>query len=160
MHMGGVDLCDMLMALYRIHLRGTKYYMHIVYYCIHLAVVNGWLLYRRHCTQMSIPDKDHMSLLRFQNTISTSLILATERLKPQRGRPSITPPARKKTRPAAVMPVHDVRFDGTDHLPGFAEKKQRCRYCTSGYSFVLCQKCNVQLCLVKGRNCFSDFHKK
>ena len=33
-HMGGVDLCDMLMALYRIKLRTRKWYTHIVYYCI------------------------------------------------------------------------------------------------------------------------------
>ena len=29
-HMGGVDLCDMLLALYRVRLRSCKYYMHIV----------------------------------------------------------------------------------------------------------------------------------
>ena len=45
-HMGGVDLCDMLMALYRIKLRTRKWYTHIVYYCIGVAIVNGWLLYR------------------------------------------------------------------------------------------------------------------
>ena len=43
-HMGGVDLCDMLLSLYRIHHRSTKYYMHIIFYCIGVAVVNGWLL--------------------------------------------------------------------------------------------------------------------
>lgn len=41
LHMGGVDLCDMLMSLYRVHLRSCKYYMNIVYYCIGLSIVNG-----------------------------------------------------------------------------------------------------------------------
>ena len=50
-HMGGVDLCDMLLSLYRIRHRSTKYYMHIKFYCIGVAVVNGWLLYRWHMVQ-------------------------------------------------------------------------------------------------------------
>lgn len=41
MPMGEVDLCDMLMAFYHITLRSTKYYMHIVYYCIGLSVINN-----------------------------------------------------------------------------------------------------------------------
>ena len=40
-HTGGVDLCDMLMALYRIRLGTKKWYFHIVYYGIGVAVVNG-----------------------------------------------------------------------------------------------------------------------
>lgn len=47
-HMGGVDLCNMLLSFYRIHCRSTKYYMHVVFYCIGVAIVNGWLLYRWH----------------------------------------------------------------------------------------------------------------
>ena len=38
-HMGGVDLCDMLLSLYWIRHRSTKYYMHIIFYCIGVAVV-------------------------------------------------------------------------------------------------------------------------
>ena len=34
--MGGVDLCDMLMSLYRIELGSKKWYTHIVYYCMEL----------------------------------------------------------------------------------------------------------------------------
>ena len=48
-NMGCVDLCDMLLALYRITLGTKKWYMHIVYHCIGLSIVNSWLCYRRHC---------------------------------------------------------------------------------------------------------------
>ena len=47
-HMGGVDLCDMLLALYRIQLGTCKWYMHLMYYLLGICIVNGWLLYRRH----------------------------------------------------------------------------------------------------------------
>lgn len=39
--MGGVDLCDMLMSLYRIELGSKKWYTHIVYYCMELQ---SWIL--------------------------------------------------------------------------------------------------------------------
>ena len=50
-HMGGVDLCDMLLETYRVRQRTIKYYFHIFYYCIGISVVNSWILYRRHIEQ-------------------------------------------------------------------------------------------------------------
>jgi len=72
-NMGGVDLCDMLVSMYCICHRSTKYHMHMVFYCIHVAVVNGWLLYRQHMTQKKVPAKNHMPLLSFQSEIAVSL---------------------------------------------------------------------------------------
>ena len=138
-NMGGVDLCDMLLSMYRIRHRSTKYYMYIVFYCIGVAVVNGWLLYRRHMTQKNVPAKNHMSLLSFQSEIAVSLCKAGktsgETARP-RGRPSSTSPvpapatSSKKRKAASVPnPNKDVQFDQCGHFPEFQEKQQRCRYC-------------------------------
>ena len=167
-NMGGVDLCDMLLSMYRIRHRSTKYYMYIVFYCIGVAVVNGWLLYRRHMTQKNVPAKNHMSLLSFQSEIAVSLCKAGktsgETARP-RGRPSSTSPvpapatSSKKRKAASVPnPNKDVQFDQCGHFPEFQEKQQQCRYCKTGYSHVKCFKCEVHLCLVKSRNCFKNFH--
>ena len=43
--MGGVDLCDMLLKLYRIDFKSKKWYMRIFFYVLDLTTVNGWLLY-------------------------------------------------------------------------------------------------------------------
>ena len=75
-HMGGVVLCDMLLSLYRTRHRSTKYYMHIVFYCVGVAVVNGWLLYRRHMDQRNVPAKNQLSLLKFQADLTASLCKA------------------------------------------------------------------------------------
>ena len=56
-HMGDVDLCYTLLALYRIRLRTCKYYMHIIYYCMGISITNGWLLYQRYCEQKHISTK-------------------------------------------------------------------------------------------------------
>lgn len=42
--------------MYRVRHRSTKYYMHIVFYCIGVAVVNGWLPYCRHMHQKRVPE--------------------------------------------------------------------------------------------------------
>ena len=63
--MGGVDLCEMLMALYRIKLGTKKWYIHLVYYCINVAIVNAWLLYKRYCQQDNVTRKNMMQLVEF-----------------------------------------------------------------------------------------------
>ena len=54
-HMGRVDFFDMLLSMYQIRHRSTKYYTHIIFHCIGMAVVNGWLLYGRHMSQKRFP---------------------------------------------------------------------------------------------------------
>ena len=75
-HMGGVDLCDIFMALYRVKLGTRKWYMHIVYYGIGVAIVNAWLLYRRYCQQIGTAEKEVLSLLKFQTIIGNSLLVS------------------------------------------------------------------------------------
>jgi len=64
-HMGGVDLCDMLLALCRIELGTHKWYIDLMYYLSGICIVNGWLLYRRHCEQKKRPKKNLLPLLQF-----------------------------------------------------------------------------------------------
>ncbi len=54
-HMGGVDLCDMLMS---IRLGTGEWYMHLVYYCLVVSIVNGCFLYRRHMEQQQVNNKN------------------------------------------------------------------------------------------------------
>ena len=53
-HMGGVDLQDMLVALYRLNIGVKRYYLRIVFHLLDMCVVNAWLLYRHHCSQQGI----------------------------------------------------------------------------------------------------------
>ena len=40
-NMGGVNLCDMILSLYRIRQRTNKFYFHIVYCLLGISVTNG-----------------------------------------------------------------------------------------------------------------------
>ena len=168
LHMGGVDLCDMLMSLYRIPLRSTKWYMPILYYVLNAAVVNSWLLYRRDYALLHEPEGKQSSLLQFQSEISEALILSNKVITPRRngpGRPPLSSspfnqaasPLAKRQRSLCVQ-SSDVRFDNTSHWPVFVEKQQRCANCPKGYTYIKCSKCQRHLCMQKCRNCFTDYH--
>ncbi len=45
--MDGVDLSDMLIALYRIEVKTRRWYLNLFWHCIDICKVNAWLLYRR-----------------------------------------------------------------------------------------------------------------
>jgi hypothetical protein len=64
--MGGVDLCDMFHALYRIDRRSKKYYLRIVYFLIGVALSNAWLIYKK--------NVEPISLREFQTLVSLSLM--------------------------------------------------------------------------------------
>ena len=73
-NMGGVDLADMLLALYRIDRRSKKYYNRIVYYLFGVCVVNSWILYKFNIDE-------NVTLLEFTLQVSLSLMRAGKSLQ-------------------------------------------------------------------------------
>ena len=157
--MGGVDLADMFLELYRIDIRSKKWYMRIVYYFFDMAVNNAWLIHRRQCKQINV---QHMSLLYLKKDIARGLVITGVSQSPRVGRPSLSVTKRNTTTSRDGMPSESVRFDQTSHFPDTTEKG-RCRYekCVrGGTSRIMCSKCKVRLCLKSDRNCFTNFHLK
>ena len=168
--MGGVDLADMLIALYRIKVKTRRWYQKIFWHCVDIAKVNAWLLYRRHSSQRGIPKRQQLPLLKFSTAIAEGLISANK-VQPQAtagrpGRPtkrkSCDVETRAKCGKTATVPMPNevARFDQLGHWPEHQSNRGRCRNCKSGYSQVFCSKCKVCLCLRNGSNCFKDFHMK
>ena len=66
--MGGVDLANMLMSLYRIDIRSKRYYNRIIYYFLVVCMVNAWNMFKWN-TSSNMPLKEFtilvsMSLMR------------------------------------------------------------------------------------------------
>ena len=53
--MGGVDLADCMIALYRISIRSKKYYQRLI--LVGMTLLNSWSLYRRDAKFLEIPKK-------------------------------------------------------------------------------------------------------
>ena len=79
--MGGVDLFDMLMSLYKLDHKSREWYSHISFWVLNVAIVNGWILYLRHTTQKAIPHKNQFDLLKFTASTSECLVIE-EKLAP------------------------------------------------------------------------------
>ena len=76
-HMGGVDLLDMLIALYRIHLRSRKWYHRILFNFLDLALVNSWFTYRLESIKNGIDKREIDTLLQFKvKVLSNSFMLS------------------------------------------------------------------------------------
>ena len=160
--MGGVDLADMLISLYRTNIKTRRWYLKVLFHCVDISKVNAWLLYRRHCHQMNVSKKQQLSLLKFTSAIAHGLANAAK--VPHVGRPgkrraSDTPSSVPRKQPAPV-PYDDSRYDNVAHWPEFRKKKNKCRLCKVNFSRVYCKKCNLCVCLNSNRNCYYDFHTK
>lgn len=81
--MGGVDLSDMLVALYRTGLKTHKWYMAVFSHLLDICVNNAWLTYRRDCYQLK--EKQIMRLKEFRIHVAIAL---SGREKPKVGRKS------------------------------------------------------------------------
>ncbi|XP_040072993.1 piggyBac transposable element-derived protein 2-like [Ixodes scapularis] len=160
--MGGVDKVDFLVALYRTTIRSRKWTLRMIFHFMNLAVVNAWLEYRKDADRQLILPTKQLDLLDF--TLGVIKALSAAESKPvsrKRGRPSDSPlQPSKRLSCAENRPVQDVRFDQMSHWPVHEDsREQRCKMerCT-GKTRVMCDKCNVHLCLTKSRNCFKAFH--
>lgn len=153
-HMGGVDLCDMLIALYKTSFKSRRWYMNIFGQMLDISVNNAWLLYRRKCDRKSLKN---ISLKTFRHRLAVELR--------QNGRSNQTEPPSpvpKKTQiqnPTAPRPPVSVRYDAYHHWPEYTTYG-RCRFCKNNKTNIHCSKCKQRLCLVAKRNCFYNFHNK
>ncbi|XP_068084155.1 piggyBac transposable element-derived protein 3-like [Anabrus simplex] len=163
--MGGVDLLDQLIALYRIYIRSRKWTLRLIFHIIDFAIVCSWLEYKRDCTAVGVPVKNVLDLLHFRMRIAESLVKAGKPQSKKRGRPSCAesqPKSNPKRSKEEQRPIPEVRQDLVDHMPhldgnkeGKRCKNKLCNQKTHSY----CDKCMVHLCIKKDRNCFVDFHR-
>jgi hypothetical protein len=80
--MGGVDLLDSLMGLYRITIRSKKWYHRLFFHFLDMAVVNAWLLYRRARSQQN-NTSEVLRLAEFKAQIAEGKIVKCDSLTQQ-----------------------------------------------------------------------------
>ena len=162
-HMGGVDLLDSLIGLYRTKIRSRKWYHRVFFHLMDLTVVNAWLLYRR-CSQA---NGKQLTLHDFKADVAEGLCKQGKH-EPKsravkRGRPSSSREddvTVKRRKPGlAPHPCSDVRHDGVGHWPEWRQVRAMCRFegckCVSR---VVCTKCRVSLCHNPKKDCFFAYH--
>ncbi|RWS01065.1 piggyBac transposable element-derived protein 3-like protein, partial [Dinothrombium tinctorium] len=148
-NMGGVDLCDQLLAYYQPP-RTRKWTIRAIFHFIDLAICNSWNEYRE--SQSDNTQSDNLDLFSFRLNIARQFCS----VKPNRtrGRP------RKKPQKKRKQPLQ--RFDGKNHLPSFDESRNFASRCAlrscSARSKIYCVKCKVHLCVRQKKDCFRKYH--
>uniref|UniRef100_A0A8D0A1K3 PiggyBac transposable element-derived protein domain-containing protein n=1 Tax=Sander lucioperca TaxID=283035 RepID=A0A8D0A1K3_SANLU len=137
-HMGGIDLSDMLVHLYKTPAKSRRWYFPLFGYVLDLCISNAWLVYKRDC---GLLKEKPMPLKRFHLAVAHSL-------------------KQKCLPPRPPQPQPDVRYDNYGHLPLHTDNRGRCCLCPKGVSRWKCGKCNVFLCLIEERECFAAYHRK
>lgn len=157
MHMGGVDLSDMLVALYRTAFKTHKWYLSIFSQIIDICINNSWLIYRREVKLLQGAEKC-IKLKEFRLKIFEELLLHN---RPKRGRPSAEQNVEQKKKVKICTPRTElpIRLDNIGHCPVYTSRG-RCRNCKDGKSSIMCQKCDARLCLTEKRNCFNQYHSQ
>jgi hypothetical protein len=127
--------------------------MKIIFHLIDLSIVDGWLLYRRHCFQLRLTKNEIRSLLQFRMEVAEALLKPIIPQRPiQRGRPSrqsIQLSSSERRLAAYVRPPPaSIRLDGFDHWP-ISTTKGRCR--NLGCNIFLKIKANFSILTHYGR---------
>uniref|UniRef100_A0A0K0EC24 DDE_Tnp_1_7 domain-containing protein n=1 Tax=Strongyloides stercoralis TaxID=6248 RepID=A0A0K0EC24_STRER len=117
--MGGVDLADSLISLYRTEIRSKKWYLKIFFHILDLSVVNGWLLYRRDCNYFKIEAKNQYNLLDFKSELANTLcqkgLRCNIRVRPRSTEIEHGLSEKRKRGPTVSVPPKEVRLDQTSH---------------------------------------------
>ena len=169
--MGGVDLMDALVALYRIHVRSHKYYHKLIFHFFDVAVVNAWLLYRRDADHLGVRKNMQLQLQSFKLNIANVLLrqgkCVSSTSRPGRPRSTSLDYEHKKKKATChglkPIPAPEIRKDKIDHFVMVYQEGERpcCKLPGCGKrSSYYCKKCNVALCLTKDHNCFYEFHHR
>ncbi|XP_022823361.1 piggyBac transposable element-derived protein 3-like [Spodoptera litura] len=109
-HMGGVDLADMLISLYRTPFKTRRWYIGIFAQLLDICINNAWLLHRKDSKSKSMPLKDfrfelYEGLTKYQR--SENGIKGTKKRVPQ------------------ASPAETSRYDNIFGSPGVAFMRRR-----------------------------------
>ena len=80
--MGGVDLADRLIFLYRLEVETRRRYIKMFWHLVDIAKVNAWILYCHNYKQYGLPGDKNKSLLIFSLEINEGLIHANKAKTP------------------------------------------------------------------------------
>ena len=135
--MGGIDKCDMLLALYRNRMKTRKWYKRILLHLLDLCVANSQLLYRvlvPHCTMQLVDFKLYVA-----QSLMVQLIVVGSYVEPTHGAKFHLAKGVNKS----------ARYDLVGHFsvkPKDQKNGQRCKMprC-SRKSLFICRKCKVYL---------------
>lgn len=154
--MGGVDLIDRYISLYRIKSKTYKWTFRAIMHFIDLSICQAWILYR---LNMKSKGQSSVDLLHFKLTMAEKLLLGTDG---DNESSSDDDDNSNDERGPVNLPPIELRTRKAEHMPMYVESRNpmRCRRegCNKKIRFK-CSTCNVMLCFNPKNNGFKEFHR-
>ncbi|KAL1252136.1 hypothetical protein QQF64_019932 [Cirrhinus molitorella] len=137
-HMGGVDLSDALISFYTVLHKTRRWYRSFFFHFVDIAVVNAFILHQQ---MAKMKNQKPLTQKAFREALVTEL--------------AGTGPA---TGPSCIRPTL-TRYS---HLPKYISGdssigRRKCRLCTYKTP-VMCVTCDLPLCFLPKRDCFTSWH--
>ena len=154
--MGGVDLNDRMIALYRAGAKSKKWTIKTILHFIDMAAVNAWILHRRS------HGEHRMKFLEFKYALAKQMLSWCDISDGSESSSESEEQGGKPPKRARVPPLPSPRLVATGkHLPRAHVRKEfrRCR--NAGCSMKTgteCRTCGIFLCCRPERDCFYEFH--
>lgn len=120
--MGGVDLNDMLIELHRSPTRSERWYLCLIRYMMDVALVNSYLLYRRHiksleCQEIDPDEEEAISKAKAHSCSKTFRLSISKSLRGAREVKLASGPKQKAVvkKPRGLRPDDTIRHERVDH---------------------------------------------
>lgn len=130
--------------------------MYICYHNIMICIATAWNIHRRCAAQL---HEKPMEL----GYSSEQCLTARSKMKSSQEDDHLHFLLLPKMKFPVNVPENDVQKDCVGHVFVFSEHRMRFNNCppkTNKFTFAICAKCQLSLCLMKERNCFYEFHHR
>ncbi|XP_052446701.1 piggyBac transposable element-derived protein 4-like [Carassius gibelio] len=137
-HMGGVDLSDALISFYTVLHKTRRWYRSFFYHFVDIAVVNSFILHQQ---MAKMNNQKPLTQKAFREALVEELGGTAPVPAPRHIPPTLTPYS------------HLPKYISGDSSIG----RRKCRICCYKTP-VMCVTCDVPLCFVPKRDCFTSWH--
>ncbi|XP_030646870.1 piggyBac transposable element-derived protein 4-like [Chanos chanos] len=157
--MGGVDLSDALIKYFSVSHKCRRWYMKLFLHFIDIAVVNSFIIHKEMALER---QQKPLTQKRFRELLCMEL---TDCRQPEASTPVETvieappspPPQSPEQKPKGCFPAPVCEIS-TDPFLKATQGRRRCVHCKMKTIFK-CGSCDVALCIVVDRLCFTEWHE-
>ncbi|XP_063050427.1 piggyBac transposable element-derived protein 4-like [Engraulis encrasicolus] len=154
--MGGVDLSDALIKYYSVTQKTMRWYMKLFLHFLDIAVVNSFILYKE--MALARGEKNPPKQKAFREDLCRQLADYGKLLAPESEPPLAALPHRAEDKKLLrCFPVPTVETLCPDPTWKSTKGRRKCVLCKK-QTIYKCRSCDVALCLIVDRLCFTAWH--
>ncbi|XP_072145227.1 piggyBac transposable element-derived protein 4-like [Dermacentor andersoni] len=148
----GVDKSDQIISTYNVLRKCVRWWKTLFFHCVDIACVNSFILFQQHRKENpavgELSRSTYYDQLAFREELIEQIFGYDEVAE---GHAPFSPP---------FSPLDPIR-----HQPKRMKKRRNCKICyqktkTQNRTNVMCSTCEIYLCFLPSRDCFTEWHSR